>query len=576
MKVWMCGWWVLFILLFCQSIFAQIPVTIDTHLASPGDTICVPISVGSVTGENIESFQFDLVFDSSVLFPIEVSFEGTIAEDWGDPFINAQIPGHLKIGSFSLHPIMGEGILTKVKFRVVGQIGDTSRIELKDLIFNDGDPTPLVQNGLVIVEKRVLLVIYSNRNNIRVRVDGNEYCSPVSIPMFSKTTHIVSVDSIQNTKGARYIFHHWSDGGSAAHNVTLGMTGDTLFAVFMKQFYLTVRSNDDTLSGSGWYNENDIAHFSAKRCISVSDSVRFRFLCWSGDVNSVNPTDSTVMDTSKVVVANYAQENFVFIRCNPDRYGKTVPPPPGLWVEKGSTIELMAYPQKNYCFWNWSGDIASTSNPISVSVYAPLHITANFGDMFPVKLILWQVKEQSGNSVTFHWKTESEIKNYGFYVQRKGKSSKFQNIAFIKGKGTTNAEHNYFYTDENLPPGVYDYRLRQVDLSGAEYFSPAINVKIPATYSLHTLDNYPNPFQEETTLSIHLKNDEWVKLSIFNLLGQEIYHFQTKRLRRGTHNFSWFGQNDFGERVSNGVYIVKLQTAKFSVFRKLIFIDYKK
>jgi uncharacterized repeat protein (TIGR02543 family) len=45
----------------------------------------------------------------------------------------------------------------------------------------------------------------------------------------------------------------------------------------------------------------------------------------------------------------------------------------------GDTVQLMSSPSAGYDFLNWSGDTAATGNPITVTMYKNLTVTANFG-----------------------------------------------------------------------------------------------------------------------------------------------------------------------------------------------------
>jgi len=71
--------------------------------------------------------------------------------------------------------------------------------------------------------------------------------------------------------------------------------------------------------------------------------------------------------------------------------------------------------------------------------------------------------------VQLRWGTLSEMNNYGFTVQRADTTTLgFCDIgeSFVAGHGTTLDPHTYTWTDRNVTPGSYYYRLKQVDLAG--------------------------------------------------------------------------------------------------------------
>ncbi len=80
---------------------------------------------------------------------------------------------------------------------------------------------------------------------------------------------------------------------------------------------------------------------------------------------------------------------------------------------------------------------------------------------------------------------------------------------------------------------------------------------IPAEFSLS--QNYPNPFNPVTTIDFNLPQDGLVKISVFNLLGQEVRTLVSSRLEAGTYKTTWNSQDNFGRRVSTGMYFYRLQ-----------------
>ncbi len=71
------------------------------------------------------------------------------------------------------------------------------------------------------------------------------------------------------------------------------------------------------------------------------------------------------------------------------------------------------------------------------------------------------------NDVHLKWTTETETNNSGFEIQRKQFNKDWENIGFIEGHGSTTKEHNYSFTDKNVLPGDYQYKLKQIDYDGS-------------------------------------------------------------------------------------------------------------
>lgn len=98
----------------------------------------------------------------------------------------------------------------------------------------------------------------------------------------------------------------------------------------------------------------------------------------------------------------------------------------------------------------------------------------------------------------------------------------------------------------------------------------SIDIRLPQEYFLS--QNYPNPFNSGTTIKYRLPRSGHVKLSIVNLLGQEVKTLVDEYKERGFYEVYWKGEN-YGERkVSNGAYIYKLEAGEFVETKKLLIL----
>lgn len=88
------------------------------------------------------------------------------------------------------------------------------------------------------------------------------------------------------------------------------------------------------------------------------------------------------------------------------------------------------------------------------------------------------------------------------------------------------------------------------------------------SYSLH--QNFPNPFNPSTTIGFTIKETEFVNLKIFDLLGNEIKTLVNEIKTPGLHYVVWDGDNNYGEKISSGIYFYRIQTERFSQSKKLL------
>ena len=94
--------------------------------------------------------------------------------------------------------------------------------------------------------------------------------------------------------------------------------------------------------------------------------------------------------------------------------------------------------------------------------------------------------------------------------------------------------------------------------------------QIPTDFELS--QNYPNPFNPITMINFAVPHDEWINLTIYNLLGQKVCTLVNGVHAQGRYQINWNAQNDFGQTVSSGVYIYTLTTKDTRIAKKMLLI----
>jgi choice-of-anchor B domain-containing protein len=194
---------------------------------------------------------------------------------------------------------------------------------------------------------------------------------------------------------------------------------------------------------------------------------------------------------------------------------------------------------------------------ISTGLYV-LH----FDGVTPVELTSFTALVNDRN-VELKWMTATETNDSGFEIQKKS-GSEFHTIGFVEGSGTTTEEHNYSYTDKNLVPGNYTYRLKQIDYNGNYEYSDEISATVVAPTEFVLNQNYPNPFNPSTKITFQNPRDEFVSLKIFNSLGEEVLTLAENNFIAGTHTIDF---NASG--LPSGMYIARLSAGNESRFIKM-------
>lgn len=83
--------------------------------------------------------------------------------------------------------------------------------------------------------------------------------------------------------------------------------------------------------------------------------------------------------------------------------------------------------------------------------------------------------------------------------------------------------------------------------------------------------NYPNPFSSATEIPYKMEKQAEVIIKIYNVLGQEVRTFNLVSQNIGVHSIRWDGKNNFGDRVTPGIYFYQLQVGNETLVKKMIY-----
>ncbi|MBX7150246.1 hypothetical protein K1X84_01300 [bacterium] len=204
----------------------------------------------------------------------------------------------------------------------------------------------------------------------------------------------------------------------------------------------------------------------------------------------------------------------------------------------------------------------------------------------PVELAYFRT-EQSGNEILINWRTESEIENAYWLIQKaevmtenvSAANLDFKTIATIKGQGTKTNATDYSLSDRDAQVGKsYAYRIADISYGGVIVYHEIQYVTFvqPKKFSLY--QNYPNPFNPVTKIKFDLPYLANVKIKVYNILGQEVAELINKEMPAGFHTLEWNGRNDRNDIVSSGVYLYRIVANtsdgkhKFSSTKKMMLI----
>ncbi|MCG3119725.1 MAG: hypothetical protein ALAOOOJD_02236 [bacterium] len=94
--------------------------------------------------------------------------------------------------------------------------------------------------------------------------------------------------------------------------------------------------------------------------------------------------------------------------------------------------------------------------------------------------------------------------------------------------------------------------------------------EVPTKFELE--QNFPNPFNPETSIKYHLPARTNVTLRVYNALGQEVRTLISALQEAGVYAATWDGKDNNGRQLSTGLYLFRLEAGDFVMTRKMAMV----
>jgi hypothetical protein len=116
----------------------------------------------------------------------------------------------------------------------------------------------------------------------------------------------------------------------------------------------------------------------------------------------------------------------------------------------------------------------------------------------------------------------------------------------------------YIDSDNKWKSRIGKILIDDIIISGIEELNEAKRV---------SLSNYPNPFNPSTTISFSLPERSFVRIVIYDALGEKIEELINTEMDIGNHSFQYSNKN-----LAGGVYYYQLQTNSFFETKKMVLL----
>ena len=149
---------------------------------------------------------------------------------------------------------------------------------------------------------------------------------------------------------------------------------------------------------------------------------------------------------------------------------------------------------------------------------------------------------------------------------------------------SSNLGETWEYLDEELPlVTIYDMKIHAVDhfLVLGTHARSMYKLDLTTIVGIEDnivntddsniqLNNYPNPFRDETIISFSIAESGFVTLDIYDLKGNKVVSLINEQMPAGTQTKNWNANNQSGIRLTSGTYFVKLEAGKHTKIQKMV------
>ena len=123
----------------------------------------------------------------------------------------------------------------------------------------------------------------------------------------------------------------------------------------------------------------------------------------------------------------------------------------------------------------------------------------------------------------------------------------------------------------NADPDIYGQNI-QLDGTLGPISTGVRGSRLPCA-SLFLENPTPNPFSSKTSVTVTLSEPQAITLSVLSLDGTIVKTLSDGYMNRGSFTMSWDGTMDSGTKLNKGIYLLKLQSGKSVMVKKIILTD---
>jgi uncharacterized repeat protein (TIGR02543 family) len=344
---------------------------------------------------------------------------------------------------------------------------------------------------------------------------------------------------------------------------------------------------------------------------TAAPAAGYKFIGWSGDLTGTANPVSILMDKNTTVTANFTLiTNTLTVTATNGTVA--MDPDSGAYLP-GTVVTLTATPKTGYAFNGWSGDLAGSENPATITMDKNKSVTANFkavtytlatsatngsvslspvggsytagtqvtltakpntGFVFsewggslsgaenPVKITMDENKNITANFKRITYSLTANAVNGSVVMEPEGgiyNSGAFVYVSAVPDSGYVFDGWSGNLDGDQNPALLTMNQNKNITALFKQIISTSTaNDMLPEQTTLGQI--YPNPFSTVTTIPFEIKEASHIKVTILNLSGQEVCNLINKHLQPGKYTIPWDGSDTNGTRVTEGIYFCRMES----------------
>jgi len=169
-----------------------------------------------------------------------------------------------------------------------------------------------VRDVIVQITDLFSVTVIAGYPSVAVQLDDQAFRTGVGGDVLINATrgeHRISVPPIiVFDDKSRAVFQQWNITG-ASSNLHLSLSRDVrLLAIYRRQHYLNVTSSLGQATGTGWYDEDSLAHFYVTPLLVLEGKTHV-FVGWTGDYSDSAPASSVLVNSPRNIQALWMELN---------------------------------------------------------------------------------------------------------------------------------------------------------------------------------------------------------------------------------------------------------------------------